>query len=154
VKCAEGFTLDGDQLCRADFCANYLSNLVCQTCIPYFVLNQNERCVADCSVGNVTKCQCCKFGFTLNTTSSLCQNTDEFCIKTNPSSGLCSQCTPTYNLISGKCIAPVTNCQTPSMFGCLSCRAGYDLVDSCRCVPKYCNLVGSDGKCARCHPRF
>ena len=40
------------------------------------------------------------------------------------------------------------------MFGCLSCKAGFELLDNCRCVPKYCNQVGPDGKCAVCHPRF
>lgn len=141
-------------MCRADFCANFLPSLVCQTCITYFVLDKSERCIADCAVGNVTRCQCCKYGYTLNVTTGYCQPLGSYCTKNNTNTGLCDGCFNGYILLSGQCVAPVQNCRTPSMFGCLSCNPGYDLMDNCRCVPKYCNQVGINGQCVACHPRF
>lgn len=125
-------------MCRADFCANYLPSLVCQTCIQYYTLDANQRCIADCAIGTPNKCVCCKYGFSLNTTSSLCQPSSTFCTQTNQATSFCTSCILNYVLVSGQCIAPVANCKTPSLFGCLACNAGYQIADNCRCVPKYC----------------
>lgn len=102
----------------------------------------------------MTRCQCCKFDFTLNITSGLCQPISSYCTSVNLNTGLCNACATNYLLLSGRCIAPVLNCRTPSMFGCLSCNVGYEIKDNCRCIPKFCKQMGDGGRCAVCHPRF
>lgn len=153
LQCQDGFTLNKDQLCQANYCLNYLPSLVCQTCIPYFTLTQIGTCIANCKIGNVTQCQCCNSGFSLNQTSGLCEPTINYCISNDSTTNQCNQCLSGYNLVSGQCIYPIPHCMTPSLLGCLTCTPGYQLVNNCTCTPLYCQQQNPDGSCAQCHPR-
>ncbi|KAM3143777.1 hypothetical protein pb186bvf_004053 [Paramecium bursaria] len=132
-----------NQICNQcnQFCAT-CNQLGCQTCKTNYTLQQ-QSCVLPCPTG-CTKCSQANKCDSCNSNLILFQNT---CI---------SKCPDTYYLLSNSCLQCESPCETCNSTNCLTCIAGYNLIQN-KCQKQCsttCMTCDTNMDCTQCYPTY
>ena len=142
--CTVGFYLNNNVCVLQNIpnCMTYQANAnICTACMVNFTL-QNNQCVApavitNCQVQSGSTCITCFGGFYVDNNSCLAQSVPN-CVAYTANLNLCSQCSSSFILVAGLCVAMPANCMTyetiPGGVRCTVCMMGFYLNANNVCV--------------------
>jgi hypothetical protein len=166
ITCLKGYTLQSDNTCQS-------CNAPCQTCSPTnpsscfscynnaFLVNgtcvkcnPNSNCLT-CSQNNTAQCLTCPYGYSMNSSNSVCvMGCPNNCLACS-SSTVCTLCIGGYAPNSqGVCLPCLSNCRVCSNQAnavCVSCGQGFYLNANsvCQACSTFCLTCTAIG-CSQC----